>query len=106
MSADSAVPIACSLSPAEYAQRLRDFRQLFARSLRDSHREPRRLHLVVDASMARTEDVQDLFEREQECCPFFTFVVEATGGTVRVEAGVPDGAEECLDDLERMALRA
>jgi len=48
----------------------------------------------------------DLLRREQECCSFFFFSVEASPVAIRVEAAVPDGAEECLDDLERMATRA
>lgn len=105
MTTDSPLAIACSLSPGDYAQRLRDFRRLFAASLRESRREPARLHLVFNASTAREEDVRDLLRREQECCPFFAFAVEAMEDTLRVEAAVPDGAEQCLDDLERMAAR-
>jgi hypothetical protein len=98
--------IACSLSPGDYAQRLREFSKLFATSLRDARREPTRLHLVLDAATASEDQVRDLLRREQECCPFFSFNVEAAERAVRVEAGVPDGAGECLDDLERMATHA
>jgi hypothetical protein len=105
MTSDNPSPLACSLSPREYAQRRRDFRRLFAVALRESRREPARLHLVLDASTAREDEVRDLLRREQECCPFFSFAVEATSNTVRVTASVPAGAEECLDDLERIATR-
>jgi hypothetical protein len=99
----TSLALACSLSPGEYAQRLREFRRLFAVSLREVRRRPTRLHLVLDASTAGEAEVRDLLRREQECCPFFSFAVEATAGAVVVEAAVPDGAEECLDDLERRA---
>jgi hypothetical protein len=102
----ASLTLACSLPPGEYAQRLREFRRLFARSLRDVRRAPTRLHLALDAGTASEADVRDLLRREQECCPFFTFAVESTAGTVVVEAAVPDGAEACLDDLERLAGRA
>jgi hypothetical protein len=106
MTTNSPLEIACSLTPGDYAQRLREFRQLFATSLRESRREPTRLHLVLDAAIAGEDQVKDLLRREQECCPFFSFNVDASAQTVRVEAAVPDGAGECLDDLERMATRA
>jgi hypothetical protein len=105
MTTGNSPEIACSLSADDYAQRLREFRVLFATSLRDARREPTRLHLVLDTSTARDADVRDLLRREHECCPFFTFQVESAGDEVHVEAAVPDGAEDCLDDLERLTRR-
>jgi hypothetical protein len=106
MTTNSPLEIACSLTPADYAQRLREFRQLLSTSLRESRRDRTRLHLVLDAASATQDQVRDLLRREQECCPFFSFKVEAAAEGVHVEAAVPDGAGECLDDLERMATRA
>jgi len=107
MQATSAsLPPACSLSPGEYAERLREFRRLFAVALREVRRRSTDLHLVLDASTAGEAKVRDLLRREQACCPFFSFSVEVMPGTLVVEAAVPDGAEECLDDLERLAGRA
>ena len=37
--------------------------------------------------------------------PVFSFAVTITADAVRVTAGVPDGAEACLNDLERMTSR-
>jgi len=98
--------IACALSPGEYAERLREFRRLFAAALRDVRREPTRLHLTLEAAPGREAQVQDLLRRKQECCPFFEFAVEARADAVVVRATVPDGDDECLDDLERHAGRA
>jgi hypothetical protein len=106
MNPQTQLEIACSLTPGDYAQRLREFRQLFATSLRETRREPTRLYLTLDPAAARENEVRDLLRREQECCSFFSFSVEASQVAIRVEAAVPDGAEECLDDLERMASRA
>ena len=100
------LPLACALSPGEYAQRIREFRRLFAAALLGHRREPNRLHLVLDNDAGREEATRDLLRREQECCPHFTFEVTTTRDAVIVEAGVPAGAESCLDDLERMAARA
>ena len=107
MEAKSAMlELACALSPGEYAQRMRESRLLFAAALRDHRREPNRLRLVLDNDGGREESTRDLLRREQECCPHFTFEVTTTRDAVIVDAGVPAGAESCLDDLERMAARA
>src|SRR5256885_15755753 len=83
--------IACMLSPREYAQRLREFRRLFADSLADYRRAPRLLHLTLSDAPGREEATRDLLRREQECCPFFTFDVVAAAGTVTTAAGGPGG---------------
>jgi hypothetical protein len=105
MNTESQLTIACSLTPGEYAQRLREFRRLFATSLQDSRRAPTRLYLRLDAATAHESTVRDLLRREQECCPFFTFDVQPDGDVLLVEAHVPDGADECLDDLEWLTTR-
>jgi hypothetical protein len=105
LTTDSQPTIACSLTPGEYAQRLREFGRLFATSLQGSRREPTRLYLRLDAATAREADVRDLLRREQECCPLFSFPVQSAGDVLVVEAHVPDGADECLDDLERLTTR-
>jgi hypothetical protein len=106
MTTNSSLEMACSLTPGDYAQRLREFRQLFATALRETRRDPTRLYLVLDSARAGEDQVRDLLRREQECCPFFTFGIQASPSAVRVEAAVPEGVDECLDDLERMATRA
>jgi hypothetical protein len=102
MTPHSNMTISCSLTPAEYADRLHEFHQLFATSLRHVRREPTRLVLTLDAETAREAEVRDLLRREQECCPFFGFEVQLTSDGLVLEARVPDGADECLDDLERL----
>jgi hypothetical protein len=98
--------IACSLGPADFTERLQECQTLFATSLRESHREPRLLHLRLDPAVAREQDVRDLLKREQECCPFFSFSVVATPDALLLEAAVPEDAVECLNDLERLATGA
>jgi hypothetical protein len=102
----SNLTLACSLSAAEYAERLRAFRRLFAVSLQEVRREPSRLQLMLDAGTAGDAEVRDLLRREQECCPFFSFTVERTLGSIVVETVVPSGAEECLNDLQSLAQQA
>jgi hypothetical protein len=101
-----ALALACSLAPGDYANRIAELRRLFTESLLDRRRDPHSLRLVLASGAARDEATRDLLRREQECCPFFTFAVRTRGDTVIVEVSVPEGAEACLDDLERLATRA
>lgn len=102
MTTDSPTPFACSLEPNQYSQRLRQFEDLFA-GLREQRREPARLFFQFDAAQVSEQQIRDLLRREQECCPFFTFVVEPMDTVIDVQAEVPDGAEEWLDGLEWLA---
>jgi hypothetical protein len=95
-------PIACSLAPGEYPERIQEFRTLFA-SVVDLRREPTRLQLTFQASKTDPQHARDLLRREQECCPFFSSSVDVRGESVLVEIAVSPGAEEWLDDLQRIA---
>jgi hypothetical protein len=88
MNPQTQLEIACSLTPGDYAQRLREFRQLFATSLRETRREPTRLYLTLDPAAARENEVRDLLRREQECCSFFSFSVERNLSTLVRPVGV------------------
>jgi hypothetical protein len=105
MTSESQLEIACSLTPAT-THSAREFRDLFATALREVRREPSRLYLKLNPGAVREHDVRDLLRREQKCCPFFSFSVDAAATMIRVYVAVPDGAEECLDDFERMATSA
>jgi hypothetical protein len=60
----SNLTLACSLSAAEYAERLRAFRRLFARSIQEVRREPTRLQIMLDADTAEEAEERDLLRRE------------------------------------------
>ena len=98
--------IACALSRTEYVERIDEFRRLFTSAVRAVRREPIRLFLSLDPSATTEQAVRDLLRREQECCPFFTFSIDSSPATLFVEAGVPTGADDCLDDLEQLARQA
>jgi hypothetical protein len=51
----SSLEIVCSLTPADFAERLRDGRGLFASALRESRREPTRMYLRLDPGAALEE---------------------------------------------------
>jgi hypothetical protein len=102
---NTSLPIACSLSASDYAQRAQEFGSLFATALISSKREPTRLDLVLNRKLAEEARVRDLVDRERECCPYFTFEVASGAEDIRLQIEVPEGAEECLDDLEQIATR-
>jgi hypothetical protein len=63
-------PVACTLSPNQYAGRLDDFRQGVFRHLTELERpEPTRLLLTLDVGFD-PEAVAELLVREQGCCAF------------------------------------
>jgi hypothetical protein len=77
----------------------------------DEQRATVRVAAVV-ASLSLATDLgtgvpeERVLRREQECCPFFSFGVDAAATMIRVDVAVPHGAEECLDDFERVAKSA
>jgi hypothetical protein len=97
------VPIACSLSEAEYYRRRADFQHLFAVALTTFRRERARLHITLEATQEVEASAAEVFSREKECCPFFSFELRRDGAELFVLAEVPDEADLCLDDLERLA---
>jgi hypothetical protein len=103
MTTGSPPPIACTLTAGDQAERLAEFRRLFATSVRQIRREATRLELVLDASMAPESGVRDLLRREQECCSFVTFQVESVDSQICVAAEVPDAAQAWLDELQHLA---
>jgi hypothetical protein len=99
------LPIACSLSAAEYYRRLGEFQHLFAAALTTFRRERTRLIITLEGKQEVEASAIELFSREKECCPFFSFELRRDGDEVLVLAEVPDEADPCLDDLERLAKR-
>ncbi len=48
---------------------------------------------------ARAGDLAALCVAEQECCPFFTFVLHLDGPMVHLEVRAPQQARELVDQL-------
>jgi hypothetical protein len=91
------VPIACTLDPTSFDQRLNDIRALMARSLRGSRRDGRHLHLsfAPDARAA----VEDLVRKEKSCCAFLGFELKATLAAVDLTISVPASAAGDVETL-------
>lgn len=94
--ADSlAVPVACSLKPGELDGRAAQWRQLLADG---RHREIDQ-GLEVTVPSARAGELAALCVAEQECCPFFDFVLRLDGPMVHLEVRAPEQARELVERL-------
>jgi hypothetical protein len=96
-------PVACTLSPNQYAGRLDDFRQGVFRHLTELERpEPTRLLLTLDVGFD-PEAVAELLVREQGCCAFMSFTLTPAEGQLVADLEVPAQAAPTLDALARLA---
>lgn len=103
------VPDACTLPTVERPLRLAAFDELFATAVRRVERvsEVRaRLDLVGPPGLAAA--VQDLTDREAECCSFFTFTLASgasvEGEVVTLDVEVPARYAEVLKSLAERAV--
>jgi hypothetical protein len=78
---------------AEEAGRLMDL------ALVRRERDPEGVALVFSRTEGVEAAVRDLVRREQECCPFFEFAVEARGQELELRASAPPDARGLLDEL-------
>ena len=88
-------PIACTLGAEDFQARLAWIAELNASALRASRRDGLKLHLTY--APEALDRVRDLVAREQGCCAFLAFEVEATPQAVRLTITSPEAAREGLD---------
>ncbi len=96
MSADEKSAIACTLTSADYRNRMAWIERLNRTALRNYRRERSRIELTYDATAAAR--VRGFVRREQHCCPFLDFSVHAAGDvvvlTIRSDQDLGDAADE------------
>ena len=96
-------PIACTLSPNQYAGRLDDFREgVFAHLAVMERPAPTRLRLTLTGD-ADPQAVRELLVREQGCCAFMSFTLTPSDGQLVADLQVPTGAAPTLDALAMLA---
>ena len=96
-------PIACTLSPNQYAGRLEDFRQgVFTHLVELERPSPTRLRLLL-AGDADPEAVRELLIREQGCCAFLSFTLTPSDGRLVADLEVPAEAAPTLDAMAMLA---
>ena len=97
------VPIACTLTAGEAADRAEEWRLFFATSIESADMSPDgnlRLQLKSDPEVLPA--AVDLAQREIECCAFFDFSVAIQSDTCWLVMGVPPDALEILHHFARL----
>lgn len=90
------VPIACTLTGDDRADRIGHWRRLLAQAVR---REPVEGGVRVELPVALTGEVAELAAAEQRCCAFFDFTLRPAGETLRLEVRAPAEAAPLLADV-------
>ena len=93
------IPVACSLTETEVSERFGEWRALLKNALVRRERAADGYRLYLDAARTTVALVKDLARREQACCPFFTFAVNARGGEIHLNAASTAEALPLLDTL-------
>jgi hypothetical protein len=104
---ESWMPGACSLPTAEKPARVAEFDEFFSSAvLRVDRPEPGRLELELDPTAEVAANTAALVVRETACCTFFTFMLTATGGQLRLKVIVAPAHIAVLDALASRAATA
>jgi hypothetical protein len=90
-------PIACTLAPGEYRDRIEWILALARDALRGTERRGLLLELRYAAEAASR--VRQMVRRERECCAFLTFDVEEVPGEIRLSIRAPEAARPALDTI-------
>jgi len=95
----TSIPIACTLTPADYRARLAEIAALSRDALRrvEQHGDVLELRYAPTAA-AR---VQALVEKERTCCAFLTFDLRETADEVHLIVTVPEVALGAVPELLR-----
>lgn len=90
----------CTLPAAERPRRDAEFDALVTRSARRVARpEPGLVRLTLDGRPETEQEAAGLAAREKDCCAFFEFSLTRAGEELVLDARVPSGYEEVLDDI-------
>lgn len=88
-------PIACTLQPGDFQQRLAWIGALNRDALRSRRRDGLRLELTyARGALGR---VREMVAREQDCCAFLDFHLRADDDSVRLVIEAPEPALDMLD---------
>lgn len=97
MTIDQALPIACTLAPGEYKDRVAWIANLNRDALRKYERRDLTLELFY-APEAR-ERVHEMARNEGTCCAFLSFQIRDAGDQVRLTVTAPESARDAADAL-------
>lgn len=89
------VPVACSLQPGEFHERAHRWQEVLA----DGQRRAIDQGVAVSVPAARAGELAALCVAEQECCPFFDFVLRLEGPMASLEVRAPADARTLVEQL-------
>lgn len=92
-----AAAIACTLGAGDFEERIASMRDLSARSLVRSRREP--LMLSLTYGREALGEVENLVAMESECCAFLDFDLRYDSAGVYLTITAPEAAKGAADDL-------
>jgi hypothetical protein len=92
-------PIACTLTPGEFAGRSSDIAALSARALRSRHAIPGGARLTF-ANDERTQgELRDLVAAEARCCAFLQLDLRPDAGDLVLDVTGPPEALSIIEEL-------
>jgi hypothetical protein len=97
MDSRDGAPIACTLQPGDYRERLAWIANLAREGLLGTKRDDLRLELRYAPNVRNR--VREMVDKEQECCAFLNFDVSKTDEDVRLTITAPERARDVADAL-------
>jgi len=105
MTSATCPPIACTLAPGAFTDRLSSIAALNQNALR--HHERRDLTLDLRYAAHARDRVREMVRKEQVCCAFLAFDVHETADEIRVTVTAPEDARDAAEALfEQFAAQA
>ena len=96
-SSNDTPPIACTLAPGEFQDRLAWIADLNRQALLRSERHE--LSLVLTYALTAADRVRELVRREHTCCAFLMFDLREDADTIRLTVTAPERARPAADLL-------
>jgi len=97
MDNESTAPIACTLQPADYRERLAWIAELARDGLLEVSRDDLRLELTYAPQFAHL--VREMVGNERNCCAFLDFKLAETDAGIRLTITAPERARDVSDAI-------
>lgn len=93
------IPIACSLSADDYAERLAQVERLGRRAFVSATARPGGADITLRDEAGIRQEVDAIVAAETSCCPFLTFSTGEAGDSIVLSIDGPVEAAPVVDDL-------
>jgi MerR family copper efflux transcriptional regulator len=92
-------PIACSLTAADYRQRIADTDRVAHAALLDRQAIDGGARLTFADGEQRRAELEALIAAESSCCPFLTMQLRRANGRLILDVTGPDAAAPIIDEM-------